>query len=700
MSGTSDHGFVVVQDAEAFVQRLAGDKLSKAQERLAFGLVRRNSLLPWIEARSGIGPEHFPTNLKSMIVAAKTKTHEQIKEIVVSQPEGKFAQAYRKGIELNHGEALMLARQIILSLARDQANCGDSYPYQDEVTAEHQSEQPVSNQLVRHIDNTNPGTTTSGKTINNKIETSPGVANKQKPSKAKPASAASYPVASRRQTVSPKIGAEGVEKDGGETPEPPRPLMRELPPAEPFPVDALGVLAPAARAIHDRVRAPIAICGLSVLAVSTLVVQGHANVELPMGHTKPLSGFFVSIGVTGERKSGVDHEALGPVRRREVALREAHRKEQPEYENEKNAWDAARKKAIASKKGDRAAIAAALKALGPAPRPPLKPVLTCSEPTFEGLCKLLDVGQASLGVFAAEGGQFIGGHAMNDDAKLRTAAGLSAIWDGEPIKRIRALDGISVLPGRRVSMHLMVQPDVAAIWFGDPLLAEQGLLSRVLVTAPEGASGTRIWKESSPESDAAIKCYGERLLEILERPVLVANGTRNELTPRTLPLSSEARSLWISFHDHVETRLGAGGELEPVRGLANKLPEHAARIAAVLTLVENIEAHEVAEIRMANGIALAEHFVAEALRLFGASRVNPDLFLAQRLLNWLLVQWKEPKVSLPDIYQRSLNAIGDQATARRLVAILEGHGRLTRIPGGAIVAGQWRRDAWHIVREV
>ena len=49
--------------------------------------------------------------------------------------------------------------------------------------------------------------------------------------------------------------------------EPPRPLMRELPPADPYPIDALGhVLAPAARAIHDRVKAPVAIGAQSVSA--------------------------------------------------------------------------------------------------------------------------------------------------------------------------------------------------------------------------------------------------------------------------------------------------------------------------------------------------------------------------------------------------------------------------------------------------
>ena len=82
---------------------------------------------------------------------------------------------------------------------------------------------------------------------------------------------------------------------------------------------------------------------------------------------------------------------------------------------------------------------AALDALGPRPNPPLEPLLVCGEPTFEGLCKLLAVGWPSVGIFAAEGGQFIGGHGMADDAKLRTAAGLSALWDGEPIKRVRAL---------------------------------------------------------------------------------------------------------------------------------------------------------------------------------------------------------------------------------------------------------------------
>ena len=87
------------------------------------------------------------------------------------------------------------------------------------------------------------------------------------------------------------------------------------------------------------------------------------------------------------------------------------------------------------------------------------------------------------------------------------------------------------------------------------------------------------------------------------------------------------------------------------------------------------------------------------MRLFGANKVNADLKLAQRLLDHLHANWTEPAVSLPDIYQRTLNAIGDKATAARMARILEDHGWLREITGGAIINGERRRDAWTIVRK-
>src|SRR6516165_12172870 len=81
---------------------------------------------------------------------------------------------------------------------------------------------------------------------------------------------------SGRPAMSPPDGAAEVRQIIGTAeevkPEPPRPLMRELSPADPFPIDALGdVLGAAARGIHDQ--APIAIGAQSVLAAAVLAVR-------------------------------------------------------------------------------------------------------------------------------------------------------------------------------------------------------------------------------------------------------------------------------------------------------------------------------------------------------------------------------------------------------------------------------------------
>jgi hypothetical protein len=505
--------------------------------------------------------------------------------------------------------------------------------------------------------------------------------------------------------MSPRDGAAEIHRLVAEaedvTLEPPRPLMRDLPPADPYPLEALGdVLAPATRAIYDRVQAPLAIAAQSILGAAALAVQGHADIVLPIGsgQARPMSCYLITVAASGERKSACDTEAMWPIRRREAALREQHDLDALRHANDRAAWDRARDAAMRAGRGDRGTIVAALDALGAAPVPPLTPMLTCPEPTYEGMCRLLAAGQPSIGIFAAEGGQYVGGHGMSDEARLRTAAGLSAAWDGEPIRRVRAGDGILILPGRRVSMHLMVQPAVADIWLRDRLLADQGLLSRLLISAPDSTMGARLWREGSADADLAMARYGARLLKILGAPLPLAGGAPNELAPRRLTLSLAAQRVWVGFVNHVETMLGPDGELRPISGIANKLPEHAARIAGVLTLVRDIDAGEIAAAEMAAGVELAQHYAAEALRLDGGSRVSSELRLGQRALDWLLRQWSESAISLPDLYQRGPGAIRDAAAARKVVGILEDHLWLVRIAEGTVIAGVRRREAWRIVR--
>jgi hypothetical protein len=100
---------------------------------------------------------------------------------------------------------------------------------------------------------------------------------------------------------------------------------------------------------------------------------------------------------------------------------------------------------------------------------------------------------------------------------------------------------------------------------------------------------------------------------------------------------------------------------------------------------------------MTAGVELVQHYAAEAMRLYGASRISDELREAERLLAWLLQTWKEPCVSLPDIYQYGPASIRDKARAHRVVTILEDHGWL--VPAGrGETAGNRRRETWLIVR--
>lgn len=484
----------------------------------------------------------------------------------------------------------------------------------------------------------------------------------------------------------------------------PRPLVREIEPAEPYPIESLGPLRAAAEAVQAHTQAPVAICAQAVLGAVSLITQAHADVVLPSGQTRPTSLFLMTIAASGERKSAVDALALRAIYEREAELRETHNAEAAAYKASYDIWEARQAQAkselrSAKKQRGEAAIAAEadLRAVGAQPEPPLAPILVCPEPTFEGYCKLTAMGHPALGLFSAEGGSFIGGFGMSKDQKLKTAAGISSVWDGDPIKRVRAGDGSIVLAGRRLALHLMAQPDVAARMVDDELLRSQGLLSRLLVVAPESTAGTRFFAEPSKAVRQDLYQYDEHLAGLINMPLPLRENTRNELAPRKLGMSHDARGIWIRLHDHVEKHMGHDGEFAPIPGLANKAAEHAARLAATLTLWANIRAEAIGSEAMAQGALLIQHYLAESLRLRSIAATHGILHLAQRVLAWIEQKWMEPAIYAAAIYNDcTIRDVRERKMALRIIKILEEHQYLQRLNERIYVNGALRKEVWLI----
>lgn len=484
----------------------------------------------------------------------------------------------------------------------------------------------------------------------------------------------------------------------------PRPLVRNVPEPEPYPVHALGPLRFAVDAIEAHTSAPVAICAQSALGALALVGQAHANVMLPSGQAKPLSLFLLTVAASGERKSAVDSHALKPVFDREAELRAAYQQDQRTYQFALDAWQAEQatlktERAAACGKGrvQASAVKADVRAEGGPPQSPLTPMLVCPEPTFEGYVKLTANGQPALGLFSAEGGAFIGGYGMSADHRLKTAASISSVWDGDPIKRVRAGDDALILTGRRLSVHLMAQPDVAARMLGDPLLADQGLLSRFLVSAPPSTAGRRFFARPAEPARSALQRYHEMLATLARIAPPLAVGTRNELTPRTLTLSAEAEAIWIKFHDFIEAGLHEDGDFRPIAGLANKIAEHAARIAGLMSLWTDPEATEITAPTMANAVVLAQHYLEEGLRLRDLSSTSSHLRLAQRVLDWLQTKWREPAIFPAVIYNRCpIRQVRDRKDAKAIIVTLVEHGWLTKLNQPTRIDGAIRKEAWLI----
>ena len=484
----------------------------------------------------------------------------------------------------------------------------------------------------------------------------------------------------------------------------PEPLRRPMPPAAPYPTDALPeILAEAVTATHEVIRAPAAICGQSFLAAASLAAQAHADVEID-GRIELLSLFALTIGESGERKSAVDAVALLAHREFERRRMREFGPEFAEFENARAAYETARNSILKKKSkespGDaQERIGYELKKLGPPPAEPPKPILFTGTPTLEGLHKLFVSGLPSVGLFHDDAGEFVGGHAMSDENRLKSAAGLSKLWDRGEFDRVRAGDGANKYFGRRVASHLMVQPVVAERVLSDDILTQQGLLARALLGWPTSTIGERPYVDTDLTQHPAVRRFHGRIGELLARPWCSAEDSQHELAPPALHLTSDAKELWVAAHDAIEADQREGGAWVNVRPWASKAGAQILRIAGVFTVIEDPDATMIEGDAIARAARLVDWHLAEAVRIVGTAAVPAQVRNAEALLDWcrrerLNVVYSGQALQFGPSAIRSLDSFNVAMT------VLEKAGWAAPIEGGAVIDGKQRRRVWAMRLEV
>lgn len=300
------------------------------------------------------------------------------------------------------------------------------------------------------------------------------------------------------------------------------------------------------------------------------------------------------------------------------------------------------------------------------------------------------------GLFTAEGGILVGGAAFNDESRMRTAALLNQLWDGEAIRRLRVGTGTSFLPGKRCCAHIMMQQVVADRLLGDSMLDGMGMLARMLIVAPESTAGSRLFKADAPQNAPILRIYNDRITALLGMEAATHDPSGRELAPRVLPLDTDAAAAWIMFHDQCETAIRPNGELVTIKAFAAKLAEHAGRLAAVLALYADPQVAAVPLWAMQSGTQLAGHYAMEMLRLHGGASIPVSLRHAQKLLEW----WQrrdEPMLHLAKVYQYGPPDLRTAKAAKEAIKALVDHGWVERLEPGVEVDGKPRRDVFRLV---
>lgn len=476
----------------------------------------------------------------------------------------------------------------------------------------------------------------------------------------------------------------------------PQPLTPEKMKPEPYPLEALGaVLGEAAHAIADGVQVAPAMAGQSVLAAAALAAQPFANVIID-GRTYPLNLFCLTISESGDRKSGTDNVATQPHAKRQRELFESYKESYDYYLNEREAFNTARQEVLKTKRKEgREEIAKALMELGAPPEPPLAPTLICQEPTLEGLQKSFSGGQSSQGLFSDEGGTFFGGHAMNKDNAQKSIAGLSTFWDGKDIHRLRAGEGESMsIKNPRLSIHLMVQPVIAQRVLSDGLLSGQGFLARFLMAAPESLAGRRKYQEIDLTTNQAVKRYQQLMTRLLEAEQ--PKDTDGTLEPRDLQVTGEAKALWVDAYNEIELALSPSGDYSEIKATAAKMAEQIARIAGVLTIIDNHNAERVTGDTMSRAIVLGDWYLTEALRLTKQGNVGAEYVTAQEVIQWIIA--KGLGVITVNQVNKGTRKVKSAQHAREILRLLEENGWLVPLPSDTILNGEKAREAWRLNR--
>lgn len=324
------------------------------------------------------------------------------------------------------------------------------------------------------------------------------------------------------------------------------------------------------------------LAGTAMLGTLAALLQGRYGISPEPGWDEPLCLFVLGVARPGEGKSHLMKAVTAPLFEYQTRLFREYADKAISVEVQldlcRSAYEALRKE-CSGLKGDKQAARRVeleeklreIKALEKA----APPRLVTNDVTSQKLAGLLQENKGRISIISAEGAVF---------------SNIAGLYDSQPnfTNYLQAYSGDTIIvdrvgrPGEfindpRLTINLMVQPDVLDKVVNNKILMERGLPARFLFSLPESKLGKRKI-EGAPKLDEAAKEQYNRLLEELI-------ALSEEDVYEVLTLDEDASERFKNFRKAVDDRIN--GDLANLREWTSKLPGQVLRLAGLMHVAEH-----------------------------------------------------------------------------------------------------------------
>jgi hypothetical protein len=328
----------------------------------------------------------------------------------------------------------------------------------------------------------------------------------------------------------------------------------------------------------------------------------------------PIQEFFLAIAPSGGLKTTLVKAVTEGIVEYEQYMREQLQDENLRYAMDEKIFKNKEKDYIAQKQRDENIDIER-------PKTP-KPVETCNyliaKGTVNGITKPL-ISQPFISLMSSEAGEFFNGHSFQGGKDISKAVEMSAhlttMWDGGGIEKNTGEQSYK-LENRAVNMLFLLQAKTIQHILNNPMYSEQGFIHRILITQSPRFEKP-FWDDSSEglERDRSARAklseFNNRIRTMMFDGVKTKPGRSFELELATLNQSSQAFEALVKWYNSNRNR--GDEDLKNYSSFADRLHEHAIRLAATLAAFDQAEAIELSHALCA--IDLMEFYIQERINL-------------------------------------------------------------------------------------